>query len=421
MKTGFAALPITVENGTIMAGYAPYRQSTGIHDTIYIRALLWQGETPVVMIQFDIVMAEAILKQAIAERLQAHGYFAEQILVSATHTHSSIGHIADTRREPLMESICGSLSMECIHTLADLAEQAVLQAETKCKETSIRMGEIQYKGLGSNRIDPQYPSDQQLAVIELTQEDDTKLLIYNLACHATVMDQRNTQISADFPGAVNELLKDRYAMVMFLNGSCGDMSTRFTRKESSFAECERLASGVANAISEALADQPMVPLQSVAIRNFTVSLPAVKIPTLAEAKQNLAQAKKEWEEAIAAKVSEGKIRLAKEKYAGSQFKLMAAEHHDMAVKNADTVEVPCALFTLQGKRILFQPLELYSSLSLQIKAKEAIWIVGYTNHALCYLPDQAGYERHDYESSMSMFARGAGELFVAKILDQLRS
>ena len=102
MKTGFAALSIVPKQDTILAGYAPYRKMSGVHDEIYVRALILDAPQRIVLIQFDLLVIEAVLKKAIAQRLDAHGYDEAHLLVSATHTHSSIGHIMDSNREPLV-------------------------------------------------------------------------------------------------------------------------------------------------------------------------------------------------------------------------------------------------------------------------------------------------------------------------------
>lgn len=421
MKTGFAALSIVPKQDTILAGYAPYRKMSGVHDEIYVRALILDAPQRIVLIQFDLLVIEAVLKKAIAQRLDAHGYDEAHLLVSATHTHSSIGHIMDSNREPLVERSCGLLSMEVIECLAKQAEQAVLAAEQQLCETSIRMKESVYQGLGSNRTDAHLPGDQQLAMIELIQDNGTKLLVYNLSCHSTVMDQNNTLISADFSGAVHECMKQDYAMVMFLNGSCGDMSTRFNRKESSFAECKRLAEGVAKAIQTELSTGDGETLNDVSMRNFSVTLPVRKPLSAEKAKQNLDHAQQELDAKIAAQAPQGEIRLAKEKHTGAYFQYLEATQPNMAANIGDTISVPCSLLTLQGKQILFIPLELYSKLSLQIKETKPIWIVGYTNHHLGYMPDQAAYEKHDYESALTIFAKGAGEQFVQEVKKELNA
>ena len=75
-----------------------------------------------------------------------------------------------------------------------------------------------------------------------------------MACHPTVLNGENLMLSADFPGALESCFADA-EMVAFVNGSCGDMSTRFTRRESSFAEMERMAQLAADQL-KTLLNQP---------------------------------------------------------------------------------------------------------------------------------------------------------------------
>lgn len=62
------------------------------------------------------------------------------------------------------------------------------------------------------------------------------LLLYNYACHPTVTGPENLMITADFPYAVEQSLN--YDVVMFVNGNAGNISTRFTRRDSSFEQVE---------------------------------------------------------------------------------------------------------------------------------------------------------------------------------------
>ena len=65
-------------------------------------------------------------------------------------------------------------------------------------------------------------------------------MILRFANHPTVLDASNTLISVDFIGDLYKKFSSRYKNVLFLNGACGDISTRHTRRESGFSELEQI-------------------------------------------------------------------------------------------------------------------------------------------------------------------------------------
>ena len=415
MKVGIGTRPIEVAKNSILAGYAPIRRASGVHDLPWIRVIVFDATPQIVLVQMDILIVETILWERIVEQLEPFGFERQHLLISATHTHSSIGRILDTQKQPLSALLAGPLEEETLDKLAQLVKTCVLEALQDLKETTIRFAETTYRKLGSQRNDPDCPGDQQLAVIELLRLDQSAILIYNLACHPTVLDRFNTWVSADFCGAVQESLKDRYRMVVFLNGSCGDMSTRFTRRNSSFEETERLGKALAKTLTQSLKNSSFQSLDQIELSSFTIQLKGKPLISKTLAQSQLEKVKAElsaWKTG-----SEGERKKLQEKQRGAELTLLQEEHPQSF---SDRISVNCSLLVLQGKPILFTPLELYSSLSLQIKAAFPIWTVGYTNGHLGYMPDQAGYQNQDYETALSSFAENEGERFVERLLQRLK-
>lgn len=415
IKTGGAKEIITPSCPFTLAGYAPIRKATGVHDELYVRALVIEAEEKTVLIQFDLIAIEKVLRDAVIKRLTQRGYQATHIILAASHTHSSMGHVMDDRTEPMLAMMCGSLSLSLIETLADKAAAAVKKAEQTLLPTSYKMKAVSFDQLGSNRADPSLPSDQQMTLIEFHRWDETKYLIYNLSCHPTILDRENTLFSGDFVGCVNEQLSQDYQLSYFINGSCGDMSARFTKKESSFKECERLSKLIVKAIEEALMEEEVHPLNNVTLHPFQIEVKAKQPLSMDEALKNLEQAKKELETALREKTNQAMQKLARERKMGAELQLLAAQRTNDCT-TAKNVTIHGLIMIVEGQKILLSPLELYSSLSLQLKEKVDIWTYGYINEHLGYMPDVQGYLRQDYESSLTSFASGAGELFIEEVL-----
>ena len=73
---------------------------------------------------------------------------------------------------------------------------------------------------------------------EILLKSGKRAIFYSFPCHPTVLSAGNLLVSADFAGQIEKHLHGDFTV--FANGAAGDISTRFTRQESSFEECERM-------------------------------------------------------------------------------------------------------------------------------------------------------------------------------------
>jgi hypothetical protein len=414
---GFASRRITPGIPCTLAGYAVQRPSEGVHDDLYARALAFRndGRMPLLILQIDILHISKVCADPIRERLSTLGLKKENILIFAIHTHSAFGEIFDTPRVGGKESL--SLPAERNQALVDLvidgacaaAEEAMTHARHD-RGVSIRFLKGAVEGIGANRHDPAMACDKSLFAMEFLRSDGKRVLVYNLSCHPTVMSPANRLISADFPGAVNRLLSDRYDQIMFINGSAGDMSTRFTRRESSFAECERIG-GIAAVAITALAegDAPFEALESIRAEFRSFTLKEAEIQDCGAVAERLAEAEKNLERIRAGGTAQ-EIRKAESFVEGARVALRRAQAFQGA--KAGEIPVDAAILRVNNRTILCSPLEVFSVLALPLKEKTGIEMFGYANTYLGYLADRAAYDNGDYEALMSRFAPGEGEHYI---------
>ena len=111
-------------------------------------------------------------------------------------------------------------------------------------------------GIYANRDQATMPYNRQLAQL-VALDDDNKLLgaLLLLGTHPTIMNVQNTQLSADLVGGVRQAYQKRFGIrpVVMLT-DCGNTSTRYTRRESSFDEVmqksEQLVAGLIKAVDK---------------------------------------------------------------------------------------------------------------------------------------------------------------------------
>lgn len=118
----------------------------------------------------------------------------------------------------------------------------------------VKFGEGFAEGIATNRNNLETSYDHKVSVITFTNTQGKKAIMYHFACHPTILNGNNVYISADLPGEVSKVLEDRSDVncAMFINGLSADISTRFTRKASTFQEVERIGGKSEEKIKQAV-------------------------------------------------------------------------------------------------------------------------------------------------------------------------
>ncbi|MDR2159501.1 MAG: neutral/alkaline non-lysosomal ceramidase N-terminal domain-containing protein [Treponema sp.] len=422
MKTGFAQVPITPGRPCVLAGYYKSRPAAGVHDEVYVRALVFPG--PVVILSLDILNADRLSMDRILRALAPLGIGEDQLLVTAVHTHSSFGGIFDTssglRRE--LRIMFGETDEALLAMLAERCAAAVKEAMADMAETRIRFIKGSIEGLGTNRHSPELPHDRDLFLIEFFRAGGRKILLYNLSCHPTVLNGENLLISADLSGAVASRLGGVYDMVVFVNGSAGDVSTRFIRRESSFAECDRLGALAAGRITElteaaGAAEAGAETLDRVELTYHRFCLSGAAVEGIAAAEAKLAAAQKRLDAVKASSAGAGEIRRIESLAEAALISVMKAKA--AAGRPAGDVDFRTGILSINRRKILCVPLELFSVLALKLKSRfpaegerMPVEIFGYVNAVEGYLADAAAHGALDYEALFSPFAAGEGERYI---------
>jgi hypothetical protein len=453
IKLGSAKEDITPGFIVPLAGYScKDRFSGGIHDRLYARALAFlSGDKLFVLLQLDLLCLDAVCIGRLRDGIGRFGLSKDSLLVCCIHTHSGFGGMLDTtngiNRE--MVSLYGAYDQKIADFLVDNCLETIGAALADARKNSgggaagrgpdgksptggslagkspdegspvrIRMSRGSVKGLATNRHDPAAPCDNDLFLIEFLKADGKKIILYNLCCHPTALDARNRLISADFPGAA--LLEPDgsgpglYDMALFVNGSAGDMSTRFTRTESSFAECERFGALVKKAVMETAGQGgKFETLEEARLEYRSINLKRAEVPGLEAAEQRLAEMRKNLEETKKS-AAPHLVRKAESFVEGAEISLLKARYANPQ-RADETVPVETGLLSLNGQKILCVPLELFSSLALPLKRRKNVVFFGYANALLGYLADREAYDAMDYEALFSDFARGEGERYIEQL------
>lgn len=407
MKLAFNKIDLTPSLPVPLSGFGKVRIAEKVHDSIHARVFLFEGSEEILWVQLDLVAIDQFVIDLVLNKTNLKPH---QVLLSATHTHSGPGGTLSTHQGMLkgMDPVFCDFNMNYCEFIAEKIAQCVNQLRSELKESKLRILKGKIKNLGTERHDASLPCDDDLVVLELTS-GDKKALIVRAACHPTVLNADNLEVTADFPGAIEPHFEE-HELVAYVNGSCGDMSTRFTRKGQGFDECSRFGKLVADQVKILLKDPEALSNYTADVSQNHFNVPARQIDPLPVALEKLEKAKADVEQAIKDKVSPTQLRVVQSFYEGAQNNLLASK----SLADLTEINVPVSTLKLNDLTMIFTPCELFSSLSGPYKAL-GLEFVGYTNGYHLYMADENAYDRQFYEAASSPYAKGAGESLMKQI------
>lgn len=441
LNVGAAKTEITPAPGVPMAGYrARVGAAEGVHDPLFARALaLDDGEHGLVLVALDVLSVDEELVGTIRREALSHLRGLRQgnvdVMVCATHTHSGPSGIF---------SELANYDRELAGRIACKSAQAGVAAWQSRRPGRLSMGACELHGVACNRADPSGPLDPLLRVMKLEDvSGDPVACVINYACHPTVLDAGNLLFSRDWPGYAEDIMETSerpVGMAMFLNGAAGDVSTRYTRRASSFAEAERLGRIVAESALSAAGRAEYASTCRISVLRRKILLPRKPSVSFEFAREALAKAQKELLSLRAcANATAGEIKRAESAVLGWEIALErcradgekpAATAASSAAGPKDRLAAEICVVNLQDALMVFVPGEATARVGERITqrvtkikgiAKERVWFVGYANGHVGYIVDADAPEdaTYSYETLMSRVTPEAASLIeeeVAKLI-----
>lgn len=248
---GTASVEITPPIGWRMAGNFYEKFSTGIHDPLYAKAMVWkQGDKRAALLMLDVCSVGREVSDP-ARRLasQRTGIPVENIIIAATHTHAGpefYGVLRDLFHNAAIQKQ-GRDPHEPIDfqkLLAEKSSDAIERANLNLQEVSLSSGAGRQEGIVFNRrylmkdgtvqfnparMDPDIvraagPVDRDLSVFLFRGNDEEPVAsLTSFPMHVATFG--GTEYGADFPAIMQELLKQEFGaefFSLFGMGTSGD-------------------------------------------------------------------------------------------------------------------------------------------------------------------------------------------------------
>lgn len=232
LKAGVARVDLTppLELHAPLGGYGERmnRPAEGVHDRIFAKALvLADGERKFALVTVDIVGFPPTLKPALLERLASDGWTKDQVMLLASHSHTSIEMNAINPQNTFQVPQLGIYNPRVTEFVLERLAQVVRDAGREPVDVVIGTSGAEIEGWNRNRRGSG-TTDKQLTVTRVdTLEGKPLAVLVNFTAHPTFMSGEDMLFSGGWPGHLQRTLESLIGhgvTAMYYNGAEGDQS-----------------------------------------------------------------------------------------------------------------------------------------------------------------------------------------------------
>jgi neutral ceramidase len=204
------------------------RPATGVHDRVWAKALvLRQGSRRFALVTADILAFPPGFKAAVMERLAKEGWKEEQVMLLASHSHTSIDMEAINPKNTFGIPQIGIFQQALYDRTVRLISQGIRDAgkgETPC---TVGTTSIALNGWSHNRRSGNTAVQPELTVTRIDTAHGALAALVNWTAHPTFMDAEDMLFSGDWPGQMQRMVEALIGggvTVMYYNGAQGDQA-----------------------------------------------------------------------------------------------------------------------------------------------------------------------------------------------------
>jgi len=443
---GTASVGITPAASTPMAGYYSRRDSVGVLDALMAKAVvLDDGATQAAIVTCDLVgLPQAVVVEARRRAAESSGIPAENIMISATHSHTAPVILNGSSRD-INDIGDNSSCQEYVRQLPRWIAEAVRAAHAGRTAARLSHGRHEESDISfirrfwmkdgtvgwnpgkrnPNILRPIGAIDPELNVVyaETLGDDAPSAMpsgVANDGSHAEPVSTSKPlwtfvnfalhldttgglRFSADYPAALAARLADHKGpemLTMFANGACGNINhvdVQSALGQSSPREARRLGTILAADVLKAYMRLRPVEDVTLRVRRETIELQAAKYTD-----QELRRARE-----VVAKIDESTPFLERV----NAYKVL-----DLAARQGRPYEVDVQVFAL-GRDIAWVALpdEIFVELGLSIKAASPFRqtnVIELCGGVPTYVPHASAFGEGQYEIVTTRYAQGSGEKLV---------
>ncbi len=253
-----------------VAGFATMEapRVTGIHDPIFARVMiLSDGKTKIALVSLEIVGMLIEFCNQVKYRLEAYGFLPKNVFIFATHTHAG----SDTLG--LYGPLIGmsGINKRYMLFLMDMIVEAVCEAEKRLVSVEIYHACSTRNDLIVNFRNPEM-IDGSLNLVKFKSGDVIVGILWTFTAQPEITNRANTEISADYPGLVSEMIEKEFGSVaLFALGLGGAQSPIYC--EHGYEKLQNYADELYKEIKNIFKNDKKLGTSEIEVRHRDVLLP----------------------------------------------------------------------------------------------------------------------------------------------------
>ena len=270
VQVGWEKVNITPTHQAPLAGYGKRKgkRLTGIHDSIWVRAFVFKNKTQrVAFITMDLLIAPMSVRELLTKQLPTINYRKEQVFLTATHAHSSLGGWA---KKPAGFLMAGKYDKQIVSGLTQAILQAIETAEKSAAPAQIGYAALPADSLVANRlVGTKGERDTLLRVLKIKKNTGETAVLTTYAAHATCLPAAELNISGDYPTALVQRLEKEADLNFAAFGAGGVASHSPAAPGSSYEKVSNMAAGLTTSIRRKYQKIPL---------SYQLSVNALEVP-----------------------------------------------------------------------------------------------------------------------------------------------
>ncbi len=224
VQAGWSEKNITPQEPVSLMGYGWKGDYESVHDSLHVRAVVFANQKEnVAWLSYELMIVHPDLADAIRQALDTANLPVQHLYFTAVHTHHGFGEWAKGFGGKLT---AGGYNPELVNLIVNQTLSAIREAYGNRKTVKVGYTEFAVPGLVNNRLLKNHNVDPYLRVIKLEQESGETALLCTYAAHATFLNSKRMDLSADYPSALVNALEQDTAVdfAAFAAGAVGSHS-----------------------------------------------------------------------------------------------------------------------------------------------------------------------------------------------------
>ncbi len=222
ISAGAASATVNPPDGVFLGGYDLNRRSTGIHDDLFAKAVVfYDGKSAVALVAIDNFSlqydAANEMRAAASKAVTKIPLPPEHVIIQVTHTHCA----PDTVGIYGEDEVHSGRNPEYMKKLVETVAQVVARAAETLQPAKFVYAETECKGWAVNDSEPDI-LDNSVTILQcLDKAGKSIATLTNFACHPTVLDNDTTKTSADWVASFYRTMSAIPGENLFLQGAIG--------------------------------------------------------------------------------------------------------------------------------------------------------------------------------------------------------